>query len=638
MRRDIIVSALLLSIFAFVIYGFLHDAKEKDIERLTSKSMQMILTSYNSIINTYKISAQKDMNSLLENSDAMQLLREFKYASESDKSIIRGRLYRLLYKKYYQMKKLNIRQFHFHTHEGKSLLRFHKPARNGDFLIDIRESIKVANQQHKIVSGFEGGRIYPGFRYVFPIIYNGEHLGSVEFSIAFESIERELGSVLPSLGYQLNLSKNVSYDRVFLWHRDYFIKSILSHNYYIENPEISLVTKKLQNITIIQRLEEYIQKNLSSISEKIETQQNFSIPTVIADAGYMIHFIDIKNTKNMHAAYMISYSKFDELTEINDKYTIFFILLYTAIFMIFLLIVIVSNQLHNLSLQKENLQHLLNQQENIVILSSGTTITYANQKFFDFFNLNSLDEFLLKNNCVCEKFIKDDRFFHLDKIKDDENWLDAIRELPQSKSIVAMMGKNLELHSFSVSVNIYEHNIYILSFADISDTMVEQIKLQEKTLHDKLTHAYNREYFEQNIDQIIIDYTKTGTLLALTMLDIDFFKKVNDTFGHDIGDVVLQELVKVIGDYSRDDDILIRWGGEEFLIIFKVHSKNGLFIALENLRQSIEKHAFDTVEHITCSLGSSIYREGEMIKSTIKRADKALYTAKNSGRNKVVIL
>jgi len=638
MRRDIIVSALLLSIFAFVIYGFLHDAKEKDIERLTSKSMQMILTSYNSIINTYKISAQKDMNSLLENSDAMQLLREFKYASESDKSIIRGRLYRLLYKKYYQMKKLNIRQFHFHTHEGKSLLRFHKPARNGDFLIDIRESIKVANQQHKIVSGFEGGRIYPGFRYVFPIIYNGEHLGSVEFSIAFESIERELGSVLPSLGYQLNLSKNVSYDRVFLWHRDYFIKSILSHNYYIENPEISLVTKKLQNITIIQRLEEYIQKNLSSISEKIETQQNFSIPTVIADAGYMIHFIDIKNTKNMHAAYMISYSKFDELTEINDKYTIFFILLYTAIFMIFLLIVIVSNQLHNLSLQKENLQHLLNQQENIVILSSGTTITYANQKFFDFFNLNSLDEFLLKNNCVCEKFIKDDRFFHLDKIKDDENWLDIIRKLPQSQSIVAMMGKNLELHSFSVSVNIYEHNIYILSFADISDTMVEQIKLQEKTLHDKLTHAYNREYFEQNIDQIIIDYTKAGTLLALTMLDIDFFKKVNDTFGHDIGDVVLQELVKVIGDYSRDDDILIRWGGEEFLIIFKVHSKNGLFIALENLRQSIEKHAFDTVEHITCSLGSSIYREGEMIKSTIKRADKALYTAKNSGRNKVVIL
>jgi diguanylate cyclase (GGDEF)-like protein len=273
-----------------------------------------------------------------------------------------------------------------------------------------------------------------------------------------------------------------------------------------------------------------------------------------------------------------------------------------------------------------------------VILSSGESITYANQKFFEFFNLKNLNEFLSKNQCICEKFIRDDKFFHLGKVDNNQSWLDAIKVLPQSKSIVAMIGKDSLIHSFSVSINFYEHNIYILSFTDISDTMVEQIRLQEKTLHDTLTDAYNREYFEQYIDQIIIDYTKSDSLLALCMLDIDFFKKVNDTYGHDVGDVVLRELVDVIDKFSRENDILIRWGGEEFIILFKISSPKSLAKVLEKLRKAIEKHLFATVEHITCSLGSSIYKEGEDINSTIKRADKALYSAKNSGRNRVVIL
>ena len=401
MKRPIVISTLLLSMLTYIVYVFLNDSKQKDIELLTHSSMQRVITSYNSIINTYKISAQKDLNNLLENELVMELLYKFKYVNDKEKNLIRGRIYRLLYQKYKQMKNLNIRQFHFHTHDGRSLLRFHKPSQNGDPLIDIRESIRVANTLHKNISGFEGGRIYPGFRYVFPIFYHGEHLGSVEFSIAFESIEKELDVVLPSLGYQLNLSKSESYDKVFSWHRDFFIKSILSNDYYIENPEISFITLKLQNNQVIQNLEKYIKDNKEMINPKIKQQHNFTIPIDIDNIGYMIHFIDIKNTSNNHAGYMVVYSKFDELIEINQRYTIFFILLYTAIFFIYILIVIVLRQLYNLSIQKANLQHLLNQQENIVILSSGANITYANQKFFDFFNLKNLNEFLSKNQCIC---------------------------------------------------------------------------------------------------------------------------------------------------------------------------------------------------------------------------------------------
>ncbi len=638
MKKQFILSAFLLFVLAYIVYEFLHKSKRNDVMRFTNKSLQMIKISYISILNTYKISAQKDMNHLLENKDVMELLKKFKYASQSEKNLIRGKIYRLLYKQYNTMRNLNIRQFHFHTPEGKSLLRFHKPHRSGDSLMDIRESIRVANILKEKISGFEGGKVYPGFRYVFPILYQGEHLGSVEFSIAFESIEKELNNVLPSLGYQLILSKRESYNKVFDWHKDYFIKSIISQEYYIENPEISLVTKKLQNNPTVKKLEEYIRTHTDIINSKIETKQSFSLPIVLDHIGYMIHFIDIKNTKNIHSAYIVAYSNFNELIDINRKYTIFCILLSTAIFLIFFLIVIVSRQLHTLSFQKENLQHLLDEQENIVILSSGELITYANQKFFDFFNIKSLNEFLVEYKCVCEKFIEDDRFFHLGKLEDPKDWVQAIRLLPKSKSIVAMMGEDLQLHSFSLSISIYEHNIYILSFSDISATMIEQMKLREKTLHDTLTNTYNREYFEQNIKQIKIDYTKTGNQLALCMLDIDFFKKVNDTYGHDIGDKVLIELVDTINRFSRKEDILIRWGGEEFIMIFKIHSQEALALVLENLRQAIEKHLFKRVKNITCSLGCSIYIPNEAIENTIKRADEALYRAKDSGRNRIIIL
>ena len=121
------------------------------------------------------------------------------------------------------------------------------------------------------------------------------------------------------------------------------------------------------------------------------------------------------------------------------------------------------------------------------------------------------------------------------------------------------------------------------------------------------------------------------------MLDIDFFKKVNDTYGHDVGDSVLIELVQEIKHYSRKNDILIRWGGEEFLLMLQVESSYDLTKALEHIRTVISYHHFEHIDKLTCSIGGSLYNEREDISETIKRADISLYNAKESGRNKVVI-
>lgn len=124
---------------------------------------------------------------------------------------------------------------------------------------------------------------------------------------------------------------------------------------------------------------------------------------------------------------------------------------------------------------------------------------------------------------------------------------------------------------------------------------------------------------------------------GLAMIDIDNFKKINDTYGHDVGDKILINLVSIIENSSRNDDILIRWGGEEFIMILKVSSENGLKIALENLRKTIENSKINNLPQITCSFGGTLYKDNELITDTIKRADESLYVAKNQGKNRIII-
>ena len=286
----------------------------------------------------------------------------------------------------------------------------------------------------------------------------------------------------------------------------------------------------------------------------------------------------------------------------------------------------------------ENLKKLIDLQNNIIILTDGTQLNYANKQFFNFFNFINLEDFKIEHKCICEFFIEDDRYFHLNKINTTQNWIEEIQKVPENKSIVAMENKNSIVHIFSVHVNNFEKDLCIISFTDISETMIEQQKLEEKVNLDKLTNAFNREYFDNNIENILNENYKNHLETAIVMFDIDFFKKINDTFGHDVGDEVLKEFVNILKLNSRfHDDILIRWGGEEFLMIVSIKDKNALSSVLEKYRDAIENHKFPIIENLTCSIGASIHNNSKTIKDTIKESDMALYEAKSSGRNKAIL-
>lgn len=213
----------------------------------------------------------------------------------------------------------------------------------------------------------------------------------------------------------------------------------------------------------------------------------------------------------------------------------------------------------------------------------------------------------------------------------------VLRENRQQCEIVHEVGLGeavYELHiSFVQEVGLIR--IYVLD--------ITQRKRDEKAIHilattDSLTGIANRREFTTVLVSEVARAKRYGTPLALVMYDIDYFKRVNDNFGHDVGDYVLQALTRLVKQNIRSVDVVARWGGEEFMILMPQADMPAAVAAAEKLRMAIADYRFDKVEHLTVSFGVVIYDLEDDLNSLLKRVDDALYLAKQNGRNRVEAL
>jgi diguanylate cyclase (GGDEF)-like protein len=165
---------------------------------------------------------------------------------------------------------------------------------------------------------------------------------------------------------------------------------------------------------------------------------------------------------------------------------------------------------------------------------------------------------------------------------------------------------------------------------------------KEAVKRDSLTGLYDRSYFDNQLQLEILDATKENWNVGLIILDIDHFKQVNDTYGHPVGDLVLQSVARVLMETIGEKGICARYGGEEMAIILpKTNQENAIYLA-EEIRSKIEAQAINTGDEppvkITVSLGIAMFpQDSREINTLIKNADKALYQAKEAGRNKVSV-
>ncbi|MCX8027788.1 MAG: diguanylate cyclase [Thermodesulfovibrionales bacterium] len=165
-------------------------------------------------------------------------------------------------------------------------------------------------------------------------------------------------------------------------------------------------------------------------------------------------------------------------------------------------------------------------------------------------------------------------------------------------------------------------------------------ELKESSIRDPLTGLYNRRYLEESYDKLVSGTFRRGTNLGLLMCDLDFFKQVNDVYGHDAGDIILKETANVLKNSVRGADIVIRFGGEEFLIILVDTTIGSSIMVAEKIRQRIEETTIQIRTEVlkkTISIGVSEFpKDTENFWEAIKYADVALYKAKEMGRNRVV--
>lgn len=164
-----------------------------------------------------------------------------------------------------------------------------------------------------------------------------------------------------------------------------------------------------------------------------------------------------------------------------------------------------------------------------------------------------------------------------------------------------------------------------------------QKKLKKLAITDSLTNLNNRMKIDEILSGEISRSERFNHTFTFAILDIDYFKNVNDTYGHQMGDKVLMELAKILKNNIRKVDFVGRWGGEEFVIICPQTSINGSSKMLEKIRKKIESTKIDKVKKITVSFGLTSYKSKDTEESVLKRADRALYEAKDSGRNRIVI-
>jgi diguanylate cyclase (GGDEF)-like protein len=233
-----------------------------------------------------------------------------------------------------------------------------------------------------------------------------------------------------------------------------------------------------------------------------------------------------------------------------------------------------------------------------------------------------------------------------------ENLFDAVIKLKDKPEIISKIDgldekvfeeKIKDIECGKVEINgqnywvIRKGDFYFIDKLECLSKFMEDI--EKKAIYDGLTNCYNKRETEEFIKKFLFNYLRyKNDFFTVMILDLDYFKKINDTYGHLAGDYVLKEVAKIIKSLIRKSDICGRFGGEEFVILLPNTKLSGAMKLAERIRKAIEEYDFDfngKKINVTVSIGITSVGINDSYESLIDRADEALYEAKQKGRNRV---
>ena len=262
------------------------------------------------------------------------------------------------------------------------------------------------------------------------------------------------------------------------------------------------------------------------------------------------------------------------------------------------------------------------------ILLCESSILYSNPSFEKLSGYSGKDLLLKKFADLLNESDAEVFYTNIDKLLVQKKLY-----VDQELQLINKKGKIIWIRIKTSLIKNTDKTLFLNIITNISKEKLEYEKLSNIAYFDALTGIYNRRKFNE---LFLNEYRRAKRYernLCGIFFDIDHFKKINDTYGHDIGDRVLQELSGLVQVHVRETDYFARWGGEEFVILLPETDVKSALTLAEHIRSHIVENSFTKVGKVTASFGVTQLRGQEQQKSFIKRLDTALYQAKQEGRN-----
>jgi len=316
----------------------------------------------------------------------------------------------------------------------------------------------------------------------------------------------------------------------------------------------------------------------------------------------------------------------------NVSFEVAIVIGVTLVLVIGFLSVVLINKFSN---QRKYYKKIIDNSSNIVIVSNSTELIEANKTFFYYFEKHdNIKDFSKKHACICEFFVEEEGY--LSPLNEGVPWIEYLVTFQTVKHKVKLKIEE-RIYYFLVSASLIDvkKRVYAMILSDITEQEITKHELVSLSVIDTMTNIGNRKLYDKSLSEQIILAQRYIHPFSLVLLDIDFFKKVNDELGHDVGDKVLKEYSKLISYHLRQTDIFCRVGGEEFAVVLPHTTKDKAYLLAQKIREMVE--SYKVITPITVSLGVVQYVKGDDEESIFKRADTALYKAKEGGRNRVVL-
>jgi len=288
-----------------------------------------------------------------------------------------------------------------------------------------------------------------------------------------------------------------------------------------------------------------------------------------------------------------------------------------------------------LSKQKNLTRAILDFQDNLIFVVEKGGLVEFNQSFSAF---TGIDKFHLypKYEFLSDYFIEDPNYFYP---RDKRKWAEELMSNGTNYAKVRWKGKEgKSIVYFMKATSIPDTDQILFVCTDITDLEAESRKNELLAMMDPLTNSYNRLKFDELLESEMRRSERYNHPFSIILMDIDYFKNVNDHFGHQEGDEVLITLSTIVQQRIRECDIFARWGGEEFIILIPETDSKGAKELAESIRLLIEGFHFHNIGPLTCSFGIAEFSFGKSKRELILEADQALYLSKNCGRNCVSVL